>query len=260
MIRDFYESLAFYTKDRKSLTNEIIEDIKRKEKKFVVTANPEIIVNALKRNKYDSIIRNANYVIADGIGIIFAAKLLKKNLPTHVPGIELMEDLLNRAVDLKLNVYLLGSTEPILHRAVKNIEEKYKGIKICGYHHGYFRNVESVISDIKKAKPDIVFVALGSPIQEEFISDHLSLFEKGIFIGVGGSIDVLSGYTKRAPLLMRKLSLEWAYRILTHPRRIKKVNTLFYFVITVFIVKLASILLLSQFLSKKQEEVIDSSK
>ena len=119
-------------------------------------------------------------------------------------------------------MYLFGASIEVIDKLENVIKEKYPNIKLVGATNGYIKDKDSVMKYIKTTKPDIVMLALGIPLQEKLINKYLDEFNNGIFIGVGGSFDVLSGSKKRAPKIFIKLNLEWLYRITTEPKRISR--------------------------------------
>ncbi|MFD1706489.1 WecB/TagA/CpsF family glycosyltransferase [Siminovitchia sediminis] len=208
--------------------------LKARKKTFVVTANPEIVMYAQRDPEYKKIVQSADYIIPDGIGIIMGAKMLNNPLPERIPGFELMKDLLDVADREQLKVFFLGAKEQVLHKAINNIQQDYPGIHIAGYHHGFFKgNDPDIAKMVQAANPDMVFVALGFPRQEQWISQNSHLFSKGLFMGVGGSFDVLSGKVKRAPAIWRKLNMEWLYRLIKQPHRWKRMAFLPLFMLKV---------------------------
>ncbi|PKR77790.1 glycosyltransferase [Halalkalibacillus sediminis] len=216
------------------LENEIVPAIKSDEKRFIITANPEIVMHAYNDESYKTIMNQADYVIADGIGIIIASKIKKNPLPERIPGFELMNDLLIFANKEKLKVYFFGGKEKVLNHSVENIRNKFSDLKVVGSHHGYVDlDDEEVINQVMDARPDIVLVALGCPKQEEWIDQNKDKLQKGILMGVGGSFDVWAGETRRAPEFWIKLNLEWLYRLIKQPSRMRRVLKLPQFIIHV---------------------------
>ncbi|VEF49631.1 putative N-acetylmannosaminyltransferase [Bacillus freudenreichii] len=208
--------------------------IRDNKKTFLVTANPEIVMYAQRDPQYKKIVQSANYIIPDGIGIIMGAKLLKNQLPERIPGFDLMKDLLTIANKEQLRVFFLGAREDVLNKAIDNVKRDYPGIQIAGCHHGFFNEEDpEVATMVQESNPDIVFVALGFPRQERWISNNAHLFQQGVFMGVGGSFDVLSGTVKRAPALWRKLNIEWLYRLIKQPQRWKRMTFLPIFMLKV---------------------------
>ena len=119
-------------------------------------------------------------------------------------------------------MFLFGARPEILKKLTDKIVQEYSGIKLCGYENGYVKDKDAVFDKMHSLEPDIIFVALGVPLQEQLIYKHMRRFKKGVFIGVGGSFDVLSGEKKRAPKFFVKHNLEWLYRITTEPKRLKR--------------------------------------
>ncbi|MGP4078965.1 WecB/TagA/CpsF family glycosyltransferase [Pseudalkalibacillus sp. R45] len=228
--------VPFINTTRDQFLDIITTHIERKEKKFIITANPEIVMQTFKDSYFKRIIQEASYVTPDGVGIKIASKILDKPILERITGFETMIDLLQTAAKNKHNVYFLGAKNTTIKKAVENVQLKFPGLQVQGYRDGYFTNKESVEirNEIKKLQPDLVFVGLGCPRQEKWIYENIDHFNKGIFMGVGGSFDVLSGEVKRAPLMWRKLNLEWFYRLVTQPWRIKRMLELPKFLLKVF--------------------------
>jgi N-acetylglucosaminyldiphosphoundecaprenol N-acetyl-beta-D-mannosaminyltransferase len=191
---------------------------------FVVTANPEIVMRANDDKEYMQVIQKANYITADGIGIVKAAELINQPLPGRVTGFDTMLKLLELANTNQYSVYMLGAKEEVLEKAVGEVEKDYPNLKVVGSQSGFFDWEDNTIMDeIKRLNPELVFVALGVPRQEKWIAENIKKCEKGIFIGVGGSFDVLAGAVQRAPVIWQKANLEWIYRLLKQPSRWQRV-------------------------------------
>ncbi|WP_062108538.1 WecB/TagA/CpsF family glycosyltransferase [Bacillus niameyensis] len=211
--------------------NTLHQKLKMQKKTFVVTANPEIVMYALKDQEYMNILQEADHIIPDGAGIILGSKIIKQPLPERVPGVDLVKSLLKIADQDQLSVFFLGAKEMVIEKMVDNVKSDFPHLKIAGYHHGFFKDGDQTIVEmVKKANPDLVFVALGFPRQEKWIYQNLATFEKGIFMGVGGSFDILAGTVKRAPIFWRKLNLEWLYRVAQQPSRWRRLSVLPIFV------------------------------
>lgn len=207
-----------------SLVSEVQSRLTRSQKTFIVTVNPEIVTYAQSDSNYEKVLKSADYITPDGVGIIFASKIYRKPLQERIPGFDLMGRLLFLSNQKRYRIYLLGTKPDIIGQTVENIQMKYPNIEIVGFHHGYFNEDEEVIiiEELKQMKPDIVFVGIGFPNQEKWISNNLDQFSKGVFIGVGGSLNVWAGVDKRAPKIWRKLNLEWFYRLIKQPSRSKR--------------------------------------
>ena len=224
------ENLSFDETKKK-----IVEFINEGRKAIITPINPEKIMKSFKDDKLREILLNSDLLLPDGYGIIFASKILKIQLKERITGIDMFEALLDYANENRLSIYFLGTQEEILKKVIERIEKEHPGIKIAGYHNGFFKEENEVLEDLKDKKFDILFVAMGSPKQECFIYDNFDKIDAKIFMGVGGSFDVFSGKLKRAPYLIRKLGLEWLYRFILEPRkRFPRVTQLFNFMILVF--------------------------
>ena len=204
---------------------------------FIVTANPEIVMNTRDIPGYKQIVQSADLVVPDGAGIVMAAKYLKLPIQERIPGFELMLDLLVFANEHKLSCYFLGATDETITKFIKEIEKTYPNIQIAGFNNGYFKDDTMIVKRISETRPDIVFVAMGSPKQDEWIVSTYGQFSKGLFMGVGGSFDVIAGEVKRAPEQWIKLNLEWLYRLLKQPFRLKRILRSFKFLILVMMKK-----------------------
>ena len=219
--------IPFVQTTQKEFVEELDKHMEREEKVFVVTANPEIAMKAIEDKEYRAVIDQATYITADGIGVVKAAGLLGTPLTERVTGYDTLMALLPIAERKQYRIYLLGGQQETLDMAVANIKRDYPNINIVGQHNGFFDwEKNDIQQEIIDKKTDLVFVALGVPRQENWIAQNLSSFEKGVFIGVGGSFDVIAGTVKRAPVFWQKVNLEWLYRLLKQPSRWKRMLAL----------------------------------
>ena len=208
-----------FDKLKKIIENNIIKD----RKTFIITANPETFIKAKNDEILDKMLLDKeNLIVPDGIGIVKAANMLNIKVKERLPGIEIAKFLLEEANTFKKTVFLFGATKEVQKKMQEKIKIMFPNLKLIGSVDGYVENKDAIFEDMKTLKPDIVLVALGIPNQEKLIYKHLSDFDKGIFVGVGGSLDVISGMKKRAPKIFIKLNLEWLYRIVKEPKRIKR--------------------------------------
>ncbi len=198
------------------------------------TPNPEIVMIAEKDEKFRSVMNGAELVVADGIGVIKAAKILKTPLPERIPGIELGEAMIEYCASKgeALPVYFLGGKPGVAEDAARNMINKYPGLNVCGTHDGYFDMTggevnDSVIADINEKGAKLVLVCVGAPKQETWIHENRAkMASVGVFAGLGGSLDVFSGRAKRAPAFFCKTGLEWFYRLMREPSRIGRMSKL----------------------------------
>jgi N-acetylglucosaminyldiphosphoundecaprenol N-acetyl-beta-D-mannosaminyltransferase len=219
--------VPFVNTTKAQFVEQLDQHMQRQEKAFVVTANPEIVMKTIEDEQYRNVIEKATYITADGIGVVKAAQLLNKPIPERVTGYDTMVELLKLAEQKGYSIYLLGGQQETLEKAVQNIQSAHPSINIAGSHNGFFDwDKNDIPKEIAAAKPDLVFVALGVPKQENWIAGNLSQFEKGVFMGVGGSFDVIAGTVERAPEAWQKANLEWLYRLIKQPSRWKRMLAL----------------------------------
>jgi len=203
-----------------TLRESICKNMENKEKSFLVAINPEKILKARRDKELLQLLNRATYQIPDGIGAVYASKLQNGKIRERITGIDSMEMLCELATEKGFRIFLYGARREVVTAAKEKLEQQYPGIQIVGFMDGYQQDDQVVIDAINRSCADIIFVAMGSPKQENWIVDHMSQVSGVIFQGVGGSFDVISGNVKRAPKWMQKLGLEWFYRLLKDPRRI----------------------------------------
>lgn len=212
-----------YSKSAISFYEKTKENLEKNKKMFIVTANPETFMKSEEDAELNKLLNDKNSVLVpDGIGIVKAARSIGYNIEERIAGIDIAIKLLEYGNELKKDIYLFGSKQEVIDSMKEVLKEKYPNINLVGASNGYVSDKDKVFDEIVKLNPDIVLVALGIPHQEKLIYKHLEKFKKGIFVGVGGSFDVISGHKKRAPKIFIKLNLEWLYRIACEPKRIKR--------------------------------------
>ncbi len=220
MIRFFKK---IYKGSRQDFLSLVRDKLSREERMFIVTANPEAFMFGEKDSEVEKLLLDeATTVVADGIGIVKGAKKIGMDIAERIPGVDIAEKLLEYGSELNKTAFFLGAKQEVIDALCGVVEEKYSGLSVVGAVNGYVDNKDAVFEEIKAKRPDIVLVALGIPAQEKLIYKHLKDFNKGIFVGVGGSFDVLSGTKTRAPKFFIDHNLEWLYRILKEPSRIKR--------------------------------------
>ncbi|MCY7877431.1 WecB/TagA/CpsF family glycosyltransferase [Bacillus spizizenii] len=201
---------------------------------FIVTANPEIGYSAMCDSSYKQVISSADFILPDGIGVVMVSRLINKKLQSRIAGYDLFVTLLQQAEKKHKRVYFYGASDKVVKATAARVSQQYPNIVIAGYSNGYVQDKKKIALDIAKTKPDMVFVALGFPNQENFISQYRHLFPQAVCVGLGGSFDVFSGKVKRAPEFFIKLNLEWFYRILTNPSRLKRALSIPKYMLAVF--------------------------
>ncbi len=205
----------------------IIEDLGNRieggKQSTIIAVNPEKVMAAQRDPQVKQLINASTYQIADGVGILLAAKLKGGQITSRVTGVDMMSALLRFASEDGLPVYFFGAKEEVVAKAIANIQETFPAIKVAGYTNGYDKDEEALVQRIQQSGAKMIFVALGSPKQELWIQRNMpKLSNVQVFQGVGGSFDVFSGTVKRAPVAFRKLGLEWLYRLIASPSRIKR--------------------------------------
>ena len=194
----------------------------------VVTADASMLVTAQTDPELATILREAALVTPDSVGVLWGAKRRGTPLSERVSGVEIVEKLCEASAEHGTRLYFFGAAPGIAPLAAERMTAKYPGCLIVGTHDGFFKPdaVDSIVAEIKAAKPDILCVAFGIPRQEKWIRAHAKEIGVPVSIGVGGTFDVLSGTVKRAPLLFQKLHLEWLWRVIKNPKKLNKVMLL----------------------------------
>lgn len=223
--------------ERINILNTTIDVLTMKEtidlvEKYITTKTPLHLmgVNADKINEVNAnklmseIVNKCGVINADGASVVLASKYLKKPLPERVAGIDLMMNLVELADQKSYKIFLLGAKEEVVKKTKEKLIQKYSKLNIVGIRNGYFKESdwEMVSEQIEKTNPDLVFVGITSPIKEYLIEYLQNKGHKEVFMGVGGSFDVISGNIPRAPLWMQKMNLEWLFRMLQEPKRLFK--------------------------------------
>ena len=206
--------------------------------KTLFTPNPEIIMSAGNNEKSRTILNSADISIPDGVGVLIASRILGEDIEERVTGIDTGEYILSECAKKGYKVFLLGARLGVSEKAKTMLEDKYKGLTVCGAHHGYFdkSGIENdrVINQINSSDATVLFVCFGSPMQEEWIYENKDRFPTvKLVAALGGCLDVWSGNIKRAPRILRLLCLEWLWRMLNEPSRIKRIHLIFKFLLSV---------------------------
>lgn len=210
----------------------VADRLSKGEKYIIYTPNTEIVMMCQNDEEFLNYMNKSSINIPDGIGLVYASKIKKHPLKGKVAGFDLSMKLLELADKKGLKLYAVGGKPGIAETAMKNVHEKYPGIKIAGYHHGYFKGAhlgqggheeeQKVVDEINMHEPDILFVGFGAKKQEQWIEFNKDKLNAKIIIGNGGTIDVLAGNVKRAPDIYVNLGLEWLYRLIKEPKRISR--------------------------------------
>lgn len=217
-------SVAFKNASKKELLKVIDGRLKKRIRTLIFTPNTQILLKASKDRNFLNILNNADINIPDGTGVLIAAKILGTRFRERVSGIDMGEALIALAARAGYSIFFLGGKKGRAEKSARKFRQKYPSLKISGCHNGYFSKTgdenDTVLKIIASSDPDILFVGLGSPMQEEWILKHIdSLPSVKLAIGLGGSFDVWSENIRRAPSFMREAGLEWLWRLVLEPRR-----------------------------------------
>lgn len=201
----------------------------------IITANPIMMMAAIENPDYKAMMKTAELIVPDGTGVVWASQKGGDPVTERVPGYDLLHELMKQGEKLGWRVYLLGSTPEVIQETARRLAAQYPGVTIAGYHDGYFGpdEDEEIIREIVQAAPHLLFVARGADTQEPWIAKYKATLGVPVMMGVGGSFDVISGRTKRAPKAFQRLRLEWLYRLLKEPTRFRRMMALPKFAIRV---------------------------
>jgi len=217
---------------------EIIDHVRREEALSMqrsiqlITLNPEMMVEAKRNELFKEVVTRSNWVVPDGVGIVLAMRFLsvcrkevfsKKLILKRITGTDLIYELAKN-LETEGRFFLFGGVDGITNKVSVNLQKLFPHIKIVGIEQGYNFIDEDIVRKIRKTEPNILLVALGSPKQEMWINRNLHRMPSvKLAIGVGGAFDYISGKIKRAPLPIRKIGLEWMWRLLKQPSRIQRI-------------------------------------
>ena len=220
--------LKIHAVDYPEALEKIGEFIRLKQPGWAVCINPEKAVKASQDQALKDLLNQGTLCLADGTGIILAAKVLRDKHLKRVTGIDLMKAVVKEAWEQEYSIFLLGAKPGVAEDVAGKWQDMYPGLKVVGVHHGYFSAAEEekVRENIGESSPDILLVALGSPRQENWITAHLDQLGVPFLMGVGGSFDVEAGHIIRAPLFWQNIGMEWLYRLLKEPSRMRRMGFL----------------------------------
>lgn len=216
-------------------TDKILDFLCEDKLHCVYTPNSEIIMEAYRNQDFNEILNAADLLTADGIGVVYAAKYLKKPIKERAAGYDVAKLLLQKISYTNHKLFLFGGKPGVGDLAKKNMQKDYPGLNIVGVRNGYFTDdeEEEIINEINASGADILFVCLGAPRQEKWIHKNKDKLKVRVAMGVGGSIDVFAGTVQRAPDFFCKTGLEWFYRLMKEPWRAKRMMDLPRFAMTV---------------------------
>ena len=227
--------MSFSRMNMKDTVRYLTEAIEQRRTTQVITGNPIMIMTALENPIFHRAMREAELLVPDGAGAVWAANYVGMPVAERVAGFDLLHELLHVGEQKRWSVYLLGTTQEVIDEAADRLKRQYPLVRFVGTHHGFFGDGEDaeVIAKIREADPDMLFVARGVHNQEPWIAKHKQALGIPVMMGIGGSLDVIAGKLKRAPVFMQRLGLEWLYRLMLQPSRIGRMLVLPKFVIKV---------------------------
>ena len=200
---------------------------------YVVTPNPEIVEMCREDEEVRRIINGADLVLPDGVGVIYAARMLGTPLKEKVPGVDFAQKLMASMAGSGKTLFLLGAKPGVAEEAARRLEAQYPGLRIAGTHDGYFKEDGPVVEAIRQSGADAVFVCLGAPKQELWMAKNGAAAGARLLCGLGGSLDIFAGNVERAPKFWQEHGLEWLYRLCREPRRIGRMMKLPLFLVHV---------------------------
>lgn len=227
--------IPFSKMSMQDTVNYLIEQIENHNQQHVITANPIMVMTAMKNKKYKQMMHSADLIVPDGAGVVWAAGYANEPVAERVAGIELIHELFKYGEKQHWKVFLLGTSQEVIETAAEKLQLQYPQVRIVGYRNGFFgeEQDEEVIAQINQTSPHLLFVARGADTQEPWIAKHRKALNVPFIMGVGGSFDVISGKLKRAPMWMQKLRLEWFFRLVQEPKRLPRMMDLPRFVVKV---------------------------
>jgi N-acetylglucosaminyldiphosphoundecaprenol N-acetyl-beta-D-mannosaminyltransferase len=212
-----------HSADMVSTVEAIFQRIEQKLFTQHVVINVAKLVNVSKDQSLRESVSSCDIINIDGMGVVWGARLLGYKVPERVTGIDLFLALNNEAAKRKLPVFFLGARQDVVAETARRMQARYPGLIIAGYHHGYFWDYETqLVETIKESGASLLFVAISTPMKENFIHKWRNQLGVQFVMGVGGTFDVITGKVKRAPLFMQKTGMEWLYRLYQEPERMWK--------------------------------------
>jgi len=197
----------------------VSEAVASRRKSFWVAINPIKVYRAWRVPVLWHLLRQIDVGICDGVGISIASKILYGQSIKRITGCDLFFRILALAAQREWGVYLLGASPEVNAAASRELQKRYPGLRIVGSQDGYFRDSQEVVEQINASEADLLFVAMGSPKQEEWIARHRAAINASFCMGVGGSFDVAAGRIKRAPRVFRMTGTEFLFRFVLEPRK-----------------------------------------
>lgn len=219
-------------------TKELIEK-SNKTCKMIVAPNTEFIMQAQKDKEFFNILKNADFATPDSVGVMIGGRLQKKPFKERIPGQTYFREIFRCSEIEGWTIYLLGGVDDVPYKAKEKLERDFPNAKIVGVHEGFFEkdSEEDVIKEINELMPNVLFVAMGAPRQEKWIYKNKDKLKVDVATGQGGTFDYEAGRIRRAPKFVQKIGLEWLWRLIRQPSRIKRMMVLPIYLIKIIIKK-----------------------
>jgi N-acetylglucosaminyldiphosphoundecaprenol N-acetyl-beta-D-mannosaminyltransferase len=215
--------------------------IESKTKSFCIAINPEKVYRAMMNDKLRAVLDQADMGICDGVGISIASRILLGRRIPRCTGVDLFYRLIERSSTMGWKIFLLGGSPVINDMACLKLQRQYPRLRIVGRQHGFFDNSVTVIDQINRSGADILFAAMGSPKQEFWIAENRSAIDAYFCMGIGGTLDVVSGNVRRAPKIFRQTGTEFFYRLISDPKRWRRQTSLPLFLFSVLRKKMGDV-------------------
>ena len=216
------DGVALFGGDEREARSLIIRRMEAGEQTVLYTPNPVMMENARRMPRLKAALCRADINLPDGIGVVLAARCLGLAVSQRISGVDVAGDVLSLAARFGWRVFFLGGRAGVAEQAAERMKAKHPQLLICGTRDGYFSRESEAVAQIRAASPDVLFVCLGSPKQELWIDRYRrELRDVRLLMGLGGTLDVLSGCVARAPVWMQRAGLEWLWRMAREPRRMR---------------------------------------
>lgn len=188
----------------------------------VVTMNVAGLELLRRNREMQAASESADLVVADGVPLVWASRMLRRPLPSRVAGVDLMQAVLAAGAKEKRRVWFLGAREEVVQEVVRRCGALYPGLEVAGFRNGYFAPGDhaALVKTIHDARPDLLFVGMPSPFKETWIHQHAAELDVPFMLGVGGSFDVFAGRIRRAPRWIQSIGMEWGWRLAMEPRKL----------------------------------------
>lgn len=212
------------TREEAGIITENLIKKSNKSCKMIFAPNVEFIMMAQKDEEFFQLLKESSLSTPDSVGIMLGAKLQNKSFKERIPGQSYFRKVIELSNEKGYSVYLLGGKPGIAEKAKENLKTIFPNVNIVGTHHGYFNKNEEkdIIKEINELQPNVLFVALGAPKQEKWIKKHKEELKVDVAAGQGGTYDYEAGRIKRAPVFIQKIGIEWLWRLMREPSRIKR--------------------------------------